>query len=99
MATGWIYHERYMWDDNGRAATTASARTRIPAWAHYEHPETKRRFRNLVDVAGLLDDLVALPPRLATVEEILRVHTPAYVESIRAMSAAAGGNAGDNTPF
>ena len=99
MTTGWVYHERYMWHDTGRAAASGAARQWIQAWEHYENPETKRRFRNLVDVAGLFDDLVALPPRPATVEEILRVHTPAYVESIRAMSAAAGGNAGENTPF
>jgi acetoin utilization deacetylase AcuC-like enzyme len=100
MATGWVYHELYMWHDTGRA-TTASAADRkwLQAWEHYENPETKRRFRNLVEVAGLFDDLVALKPRMATVDEILRFHTRAYVDAIRAMSEASGGNAGEGTPF
>jgi hypothetical protein len=37
----------------------------MQAWEHYENPETKRWFRNLVEVAGLLDDVVALKPRMA----------------------------------
>jgi hypothetical protein len=88
-----------MWHDTGRAAPVTADRRWLQAWEHYENPETKRRFRNLVEVAGLFDDLVALKPRMATVDEILRFHTRAYVESIRAMSASTGGNAGEATPF
>ena len=99
MTTGWVYHELYMWHDPGRAVTLAGDRRWVQAWEHYEHPETKRRFRNLVEVAGLFDDLVALRPRAATVDEILRFHTPTYVDAIRAMSERSGGNAGEATPF
>src|SRR5262245_63497667 len=99
MTTGWVYHELYMWHDTGRATTMSSDRKWMQAWEHYENPETKRRFRNLVEIAGLFDDLVALKPRMATVDEILRFHTGAYVQSIRAMSDASGGNAGELTPF
>jgi acetoin utilization deacetylase AcuC-like enzyme len=88
-----------MWHDTGRATSLGSDRKWLQAWEHYENPETKRRFRNLVEVAGLFDDLVALKPRMATVDEILRFHAPAYVEAIRAMSDASGGNAGEGTPF
>src|SRR5262249_20293329 len=98
MATGWVYHELYMWHDTGRAAPPGAQRKWLQAWEHYENPETKRRFRNLIEVAGLFDDLVALKPRMATVDEILRFHTAAYVESIRAMRDASGGNAGEITP-
>ena len=100
MATGWVYHELYMWHDTGRATTVSAAdRKWLQAWEHYENPETKRRFRNLVEVAGLFGDLVALKPRMATVDEILRFHTRTYVDAIRTMSAASGGNAGEGTPF
>jgi acetoin utilization deacetylase AcuC-like enzyme len=100
MATGWVYHELYMWHDTGRATTVSAAdRKWLQAWEHYENPETKRRFRNLIEVAGLFDDLVALKARMATVDEILRFHTRAYVDAIRAMSEASGGNAGEGTPF
>ena len=60
MTTGWVYHELYMWHDTGRATTISPERKWMQAWEHYENPETKRRFRNLVEVAGLFDDLVAL---------------------------------------
>ena len=99
MTTGWVHHELYMWHDTGRATTTSPNRKWMQAWEHYENPETKRRFRNLVEVAGLFDDLVALKPRMAAIDEILRFHTRAYVESIRTMSASTGGNAGEGTPF
>jgi acetoin utilization deacetylase AcuC-like enzyme len=88
-----------MWHDTGRATAPSADRKWLQACEHYENPETKRRFRNLIEVAGLFDDLVSLKPRTATVDEILRFHTRAYVESIRAMSEAAGGNAGEGTPF
>ena len=97
--TGWIYHELYMWHDTGRATAMTATRKWLQAFEHYENPETKRRFRNLVEVAGLFDDLLVIKPRAATVEEICRFHTPRYVESIAAMSEGAGGNAGEGTPF
>ena len=99
MATGWVYDERYMWHDTGRASAHNDERKWIQAWEHYENPETKRRFRNLVDVAGLLDDLVALKPREATEEEILRIHAAEYVQRVQAMSADEGGDAGVGSPF
>ncbi|MGH7855814.1 MAG: class II histone deacetylase, partial [Candidatus Binatia bacterium] len=40
-----------------------------------------------------------LSPRAATEEEVLRFHTREYVERVRAMSAAGGGDAGEFTPF
>jgi acetoin utilization deacetylase AcuC-like enzyme len=99
VATGWLFDERYMWHDTGRETHRGPGRRWLQAWEHYESPETKRRFRNLVDVSGLLDGLVSLKPRPATVEEVLRFHTPQYVDSIREKSAANGGDAGDTTPF
>lgn len=99
MATGWVYDERYMWHDTGRASAHNDERKWIQAWEHHENPETKRRFRNLVDVAGLLDSLVSLKPREATFDEIVRIHAPEYVERVRAMSAAEGGDAGVGSPF
>ena len=68
-----------------------------PDWRHTENSDTKRRFRNLLDVSGLLDQLVRIDPRPATVEEVCRFHTPEYVESIRAMSSGMGGEGVDGT--
>jgi acetoin utilization deacetylase AcuC-like enzyme len=99
MATGWVFHELYMWHDTGRATARGEHSRWLQQWEHWENPETKRRFRNLVELAGLFDDLVQLKPRPATVDEVLRFHTAEYVESIREMSAGRGGDAGDGAPF
>jgi acetoin utilization deacetylase AcuC-like enzyme len=100
MATGWLSHELYFWHD------TRSAGSYLPAGhgivepdTHAENPATKRRLRNLLEVSGVLEQLVPLKPRPATEEEILRFHTPEYVEKIRALSADNGGEAGELTPF
>jgi acetoin utilization deacetylase AcuC-like enzyme len=100
MATGIVSHELYFWHDTGRAkGQKPTHREWVQAWEHFENPETKRRFKNLLEVAGLFDALVQLKPRPATPEEVQRFHTPAYVESIRAMSDERGGDAGEGTPF
>ena len=54
---------------------------------HAENPETKRRLRNLLEVSGILDHLVPIKPRPATVEELARVHTAAHIEKIREMAS------------
>ena len=98
MATGWLWEERYAWHDAGTWNDFAS--TPLKAYVQpeeaFENPETKRRFRNLLDVSGVLDKLVQLRARPASDEEILRVHTPAHLASVRALGAT-GGDAGDGT--
>jgi acetoin utilization deacetylase AcuC-like enzyme len=99
MKTGFLFHERYMWHDTGTAALWYPAGGMVQPSENAESPETKRRFRNLLEVSGLLDQLVQLKPRAATEDEILRVHTPEYVDRIKEMSANYGGDAGEATPF
>jgi acetoin utilization deacetylase AcuC-like enzyme len=98
MATGWLWEERYAWHDAGTwndiAATPANAY--VEPQQGFENPETKRRFRNLLDVTGVLDQLVPLRARPASDEEILRVHTPEHLARIRSLGAV-GGDAGDGT--
>ena len=74
MATGFVWHERYMWHNTGRASgpfLSDASGWLEPDWRHAENSDTKRRFRNLLDVSGLLDQLVRIEPRPATVEEVL----------------------------
>ncbi|WP_067461707.1 class II histone deacetylase [Actinomadura macra] len=100
MATGWICHERYFWHDTGSGPLGAPAGGYLEPLRHPDHPDTKRRFRNLVEVSGLLDALVPLKPRPATRDELLRVHTEAHVTRMRELSEAGGGDAGDGeSPF
>ena len=67
----------------------------------FENPETKRRFRNLLDVTGVLDQLVQLRARPATDEDDLHlVHTADYIAHVRAIARSGGGDAGGvNAPL
>ncbi|HKF77163.1 MAG TPA: class II histone deacetylase [Candidatus Dormibacteraeota bacterium] len=99
MTTGLVWHELYMWHDTGTAAWVLPAGLTVQPLGHIESADSKRRFRNLLEVSGLLDRLVQLRPRPATEAEILRLHTPEYLERIKRMSAERGGDAGELTPF
>ncbi len=88
-----------MWHDTGTGAGVIPAGLTVQPLGHLENAEGKRRIRNLLEVSGLLDQLVTLKPRAATEDEILRLHTSEYVDRIKDESSKAGGDAGDLTPF
>ena len=97
--TGWVFHESYLWHDTGRwRQGDPELRRWIQAWEHYENPETKRRFNNLLEISGFSKELVPLKPRPAGLEQVLRFHTPGYADRIRQLSAADGGEAGEGAP-
>ncbi|MGE3148250.1 MAG: class II histone deacetylase [Pseudorhodoplanes sp.] len=90
MATGFSWHELFAWHDAGRFAAPF-----VEMIEAMDSPETKRRFRNLVEVSGLLDKLVPIPPREATDEEILRAHSAAHLARIaRVSDSEIGGKLG-----
>ena len=99
MATGWVWHERYMWHDTGTAGGPLPVSRWVEPMAHVESPDAKRRFANLVAASGLLDHLTPLAPRSATVAELTRVHQPEYVADVEQQAAAGGGKLGGGTPF
>ena len=99
MATGFVWHEIYMWHDTGTHAGIMPPGGAVQPFEHAENPETKRRIRNLLEVSGLLDKLVPVPAPEASEEQLLRVHTREYLDRLAAMSAETGGDAGAFTPF
>ncbi|SHN47070.1 class II histone deacetylase [Cryptosporangium aurantiacum] len=99
MATGWVWHERYMWHDTGTAGGPLPVSRWVEPMEHVESPDAKRRFANLVSASGLLEHLTPLAPRPATVAELTRVHLPEYVADVDRQAAAGGGNLGGGTPF
>lgn len=99
MTTGLVWHELYMWHDTGTSAWVTPAGLTVEPFSHIESPDSKRRIRNLLEVSGLLDRLVLLKPRAATQDELLRLHTPEYVERIQRASSQSGGDAGELSPF
>jgi acetoin utilization deacetylase AcuC-like enzyme len=95
--TGFVWHERYMWHDTGHYGGVVPPGEWVQPWLSEENPEAKRRIRNLVEVSGLLDTLVAIAPREATDAELLRVHTPAHLERIRARNTRLNADLGMST--
>ncbi|MFM7568895.1 MAG: class II histone deacetylase [Betaproteobacteria bacterium] len=89
--TGLVWNERFMWHDTGNMFGPPAMQRFIQPLPHPERPETKRRIKNLLDVSGLADKMIAVEPRTATDAELLRFHTEAYVRRVRETSALGGG--------
>lgn len=99
MSTGFVWHESYMWHDTGSGAAFLEPGFPLQPGEHVENPESKRRIRNLLDLAGVTSRLTPIEPRPATRSELERVHDPAYLDRLEADSARHGGLAGDEAPF
>lgn len=90
MTTGLIWDERLMWHDAGNHFGPRSKW--IEPAAHPESMESKRRIKNLLDASGLTSELAHIAPRMASPDEILRVHTPDHLAHVERISLAGGGN-------
>ena len=99
MATGFVFHELYLWHNTGNAATFFPSGLTIQPGEHVENPETKRRMKNLLEVSGLTEHLINLKPRPATEDELARFHSRDHIAKIRNLSVAGGGDASPLTPF
>jgi acetoin utilization deacetylase AcuC-like enzyme len=97
--TGLVCHEHYFWHNTGASAGPLPYGLINQIDGHPESPQTKRRLLGLLEVSGVLEQLVRIKPRRASVEEIGRYHTRAYVERVQALSAGVGGDAGELTPI
>ena len=66
---------------------------RVQGWLdvpHSERPERLTRTYQLLKRSGVLDALVRVPAREATLEELELVHSPSLVETVRAASERCG---------
>ena len=93
---GFVTHEYYFWHDTGTYAGSYKPGRYIQAGRHWESPESKRRFKSLVDVSNFRDELVHIEPREATVPELERVHNPAHMKKMKELSDNGGGLMGDD---
>jgi acetoin utilization deacetylase AcuC-like enzyme len=99
MATGFVFHELYMWHNTWNYSGIFAPSLTVQPGEHNENPETKRRMRNLIEVSGLLDQLVQLKPRYATEDEVARFHTREHIARIMAISETGYGEASALTPM
>ncbi len=87
-----------MWHNTGNYAGVMPTGLTVQPYEHAENPETKRRSKNLMDVAGLTDQLIEVSPRPATEQEVLMLHEPDYLERVKVLNET-GGDAGVFTPM
>ena len=98
-----FYHDEWcLWHTTGEAVLVLP----VGGWlqpsaggGHAESPETKRRFKALLDVSGLGSEVAQISAPKAEEEDLLRVHTRDYLERFRAASDAGGGEEGLFAPF
>jgi len=93
--TGFIWHERMMWHDCGPSIGTVPSRGLFQQGEHFENPETKRRLKNLMDAYGVTPMLQPLAFAPADEAMLGHIHPPAYLNKVKALSDAGGGDAGE----
>lgn len=101
MTTAFFWDERCFWHGGGNYAFTLPAQGLVQPMPGGlpEHPETKRRLRNLIEVTGLCRELSLRGADMATAEDLHRVHPETYLSAFKAASDAGGGELGLRTPF
>src|ERR1700761_6307648 len=97
--TGLVWHERFMWHDLGRYAGLMPAGYPVQPGLPFENWEAKRRLKNLLDATELTRKLVSIEPRPATRTELLRVHTPRYLDRLVSLNELDAALAGLDAPM
>lgn len=102
MTTGFCFDERTLWHTTGEAALFLKPGGWIQppaAGGHAESPETKRRFKNLLDLSGLSRHLAVETAPEANEEALRRIHPASYLNEFKRVSDAGGGMLGEESPF
>ncbi|MEM7127422.1 MAG: class II histone deacetylase [Chloroflexota bacterium] len=100
--TALYFDERCLWHTTGEHVFIMPVGGWLQPLAgngHPESPESKRRIKALIDVSGLTAQLNVHSAEPVTVDDILRVHTKAYIEELKDKSDSGGGYAGFDAPF
>ena len=92
--TAFICDESYFWHDAGSAALVLPPGGYIQPDGSAESPESKRRFKNLMERSGLYDKLTLIKPKPATEEQLKYFHTERHIENVKKLSAGGGGDCG-----
>jgi len=94
VATGLVWHEKYAWYEFGSYAHLLGDNEFIQPGTVTESSESKRRIVNLLDAVELLEHLEVIRPQAVSDEELLAVHSEAYIQRVRQLSEQGGGMAG-----
>lgn len=97
--TGFVWSESYMWHSTGMGAAFLPAGGPLEPEEHIERPAPKRRLHNLLQVSGVIGELTAIAPRRAENAELERIHGAEHVDLVERVSAAGGGEVGEEAPI
>ena len=92
--TAFICDESYFWHDSGTGALFLPAGGYVQVEGSSESPESKRRFKNLMEKSGLYKRLQLIEPYPATVEQINYFHTMEHINHVKELSNGNGGESG-----
>lgn len=95
MVTAFYHDERCLWHTGGEQAlfVPVGGYMQPPSATGFaENPETKRRFKNLLEVSGIWSQLAVRSAAPSEPEDLLRVHTPDYIDKLKSKSDKGGGN-------
>ena len=95
--TAFIFDEQYMWHNTSGGALFMPAGGYIQNYGMAESPESKRRFKNLLEVTGLYDVLVKIKPEYATEAQLEFFHTKEHIANVKRISDS--GNMEDTGHF
>ncbi|TDX32185.1 acetoin utilization deacetylase AcuC-like enzyme [Modicisalibacter xianhensis] len=96
---GFYWHERCFWHDPGAIGVFSAPGEYLQPQPASESPESKRRLKNLLEVSGLIDELVVSKPLAATRDDLECFHTPRYLDELEVGSQRGWGDAGEGAPF
>ena len=100
--TGFFFDERCFWHSTGLHAVTlpVGGWVQPPAGGgHAESPETKRRMKNLMDVAGLTPQLELRSAAAASLEDLRADPFPIAILSVLRQSAITAATLGKEAPL
>ena len=81
-----------MWHDAGLYFGPHEGNPWVEPIENLENAQGKRRIKNLLDASGLTEYLIAVDFKPASETDVLKVHTHEYLEYVRKISNAGGGN-------
>lgn len=102
MATGFFWNEATFWHSGGNYADILPVGGLVQPKVNGglpETPESKRRFKNLLEITGLAAELHMSDAAPATNQELVRVHPQHYLDMFKQLSDSDGGELGHKTPF
>ncbi|MBD3895064.1 class II histone deacetylase [Halomonas sp. ML-15] len=97
--TGFFWHERCFWHDPGAVGVFSAPGEFLQPQPASESPESKRRLKNLLEVSGLIDELVVVKPPPASRRDLEYFHTAHYLDALESGDTARGGDAGEAAPY